>query len=72
MGTRDSQWNQLIRVRNAEVRGSTPLCSTKESSTCGRERTLPFFFSHAFGVRLTWRIGNQFLQGHSLSFVHPV
>jgi hypothetical protein len=28
MGTCSSQWNRLTRVRNAEVRGSIPLCST--------------------------------------------
>jgi hypothetical protein len=31
-------------IRNAEVRGSTPLCSTKESRTYGRAATLPFSF----------------------------
>jgi hypothetical protein len=37
-----------------------------KSSTYGRARTLPFFFSHVFDVVLTWHEGHELLQCLSL------
>jgi hypothetical protein len=36
------------RVRNAEVRGSIPLCSTNQISDLGQGSDLAFFICHRF------------------------
>ena len=57
MGTRGSQWNQLTRVRNAEVRGSIPLCSTNTINDLRQGGHPAFFICHRF---VTW--SNRFHQ----------
>src|ERR1043166_5593971 len=54
---RGNQWNQLKRVRNAEVRGSTPLCSTNRINDLGQGGDPAFFICHRF---VTW--SNRFYQ----------
>src|ERR1041384_712341 len=57
MGTCSSWWNLLTRVRNAEVRGSTPLCSTNRINDLGQGGNPAFFICHRF---VTW--SNRFHQ----------
>ena len=44
MRMRGSQWNQLARVRNAEARGSIPLCSTNRIKHLRRGASSSFLF----------------------------
>src|SRR5215213_2300372 len=59
-----NQWKELTRVRNAEVRGSIPLCSTNRINDLRQDGHPAFFICHRF---VTWsnRFG-QILDGPAL------